>query len=267
MKWSIISITGSSLIAFGLYIGFDLVIRLDDFKVDKSEIVFNLPDWVSEKGQYEINNLLLLDDNQTIFDKNLTENIAKSYKDNPLLKDVVSVTKKFPNKIKVALSLRKPVAVVKCKGNLFLVDDEGVKLPAKYYDWPKKGDNCVHISIDKFEDFPKGGNQWKDRRILAGIDLLKFLKNNNAIALLDIREIDVSNVGKRYSNRKSDIVIWTKNGIKIKWGCSELCGEFDEILDEEKLRNLFSVAKATGKRFDGLEYVDVRWSKPVAKSK
>lgn len=267
LHWSIISSLAVLLVLWGSYKCIDSISKLDEFKINKEEISFAIPDWITDKGKHEINNLLLVYDGQTVFDKNLTEKIAKAYEDNPLFKRVVSVTRKFPNKIKVSLALRKPVATVKCKGKSYLVDSDSVKLPASYYNWPGTDENSVLITVDKLKDLPYSGKKWKDKRIHAGVDLLRFLKKNKAVKTLEINEIDVSNVGKRFATRKSEIIVWTKSGTKIKWGGAPLSGDLSELSDEEKLQNLFSVAKATGKKFDGLDYVDVRWFKPVAKSR
>lgn len=265
--WGASIFFGVGLVLCGLFKSFDMISKLEEFKVDKNEISFALPDWISDEGKHDINNLLLLDDKQTILDKNLTVNIAKAYENNPVFKRVVSVTKKFPNKIKVSLSLRKPIAIVKCKGKRFLIDSDNVKLPSKYYNWPNKSDSFVYIAVDKLVDIPLSGKSWQDERIIAGVDLAGFLEKNKAIEILNIKEIDVSRVGKNYGDRKSEVILWTKNNTKIKWGCSSLNEKLDELTDSEKLKNLFSVAKATGKNFSGLEYIDVRWTKPIAKSK
>ena len=241
------------------------MLKQDEFKISTRNISLILPDWISEQGKVRIHDLVLTQSNQNQFSKNLTENIASAYKQNPLYKNVVSVKREFPNKIKVALELRKPVAEIKSKGKIFLVDGSGVRLPAKYYKWPISNEHNAYILVKKLKDVPSSGKQWKDKRVLAGVDLVKFLIKNNADKLLAIESIDVSNVGKRFLTKKSDIILRTKSGTKIKWGCSTLCRELNELPDAEKLRNLYSVARIAGKDFTNMEYVDVRWTKPVGK--
>ena len=54
----------------------------------------------------------------------------------------------------------------------------------------------------------------------------------------------------------------------IKWGHTGLVNGSDEPSDEEKLKNLLSVASSArieDNDFAGLDYVDVRWEKPVGK--
>ncbi len=255
------------LLIYGLYIGFNVILKQDEFRINKKELSFTLPDWVSKEGKGQIRDLMLLQDGHSVFEKDLTRDIAGVYNKTPFFKRVVSVKRKFPNKINVALELRKPAAIVKSKSGDYLVDAEGVRLPDRYYTWPIPGERDVKILVDNMKDIPFSGKKWGDKRILAGVDLVKFLQLNNADKILEIAAIDVSNVGKRFITKKSDIILWTKNGTRIKWGCSKFCDEIDELSDAEKLRNLFSVAKQAGNKFVDMDYVDVRWIKPVGKSK
>ena len=109
------------------------------------------------------------------------------------------------------------------------------------------------------------GNTWNDNGIKAGVELLKFLRANNVHNIFKILAIDVSNVCKKRNTGKSDIILWTENNTQIRWGCSSLCNEPNELSDEEKLQNLLSIAKSEGTNLKRMDYVDVRWKKPVGK--
>ncbi|MGR3220552.1 MAG: cell division protein FtsQ/DivIB [Candidatus Anammoxibacter sp.] len=263
--WCGVTAIVSSLFIFGLYKGFGFMLKQEEFKITTRNVSLTLPGWISEQGKEKVYDLVLSQREQNQFSRNLTDNIASAYKQNPLYKRVVSVKREFPNKIKVALELRKPVAVIKSKRKRFLVDGSGVRLPAKYYNWPNSNEYSVNIVVNKLKDIPSNGKAWKDKRVLAGVDLVNFLRKNNADKLLAIESIDVSNVGKRFFTKKSDIILLTRSGTRIKWGCSTLCRELNELSDAEKLRNLYSVARIAGKDFLNMEYVDVRWTKPVGK--
>lgn len=244
-----------------LYLGLNALFKLDEFKIKQREISLAIPDWVSEKGKQEIKNISLLNKEYRIYDKHLTEKIATIYEQNPLFKGVSSITREFPNRINIRLELRKPIAAIKSKGQYFLIDSNAVRLPHEYYLWPTKNDQAIYILINKLYDIPPCGKRWDDKRILAGIELARFLRKNRADKLLEIEKIDVS----KAAARESDIVLWTKSGTKIKWGSSSLYAELNELSDAEKLKNLFSIAKVEGNKLKGLEYVDVRWDRPVGK--
>lgn len=264
--WQCIVIVFVVLVCIGsLYFGFNTLFNLDEFKIKKREISLAIPDWISEKGKQEIRNISLLNREYRIYDKHLTEKIASIYEQHPLFKSVDSVTREFPNRINIRLELRRPIAAIKCKANYFLIDSDAVRLPPEYYIWPTKNDHAVYILTNKLYAIPPCGKRWNDKAILAGIELVRFLKNNKADKILEIEEIDVSMVASRSAATGGDIILRTKSGTKIKWGSSSLYAGLNEPSDAEKLRNLFSVAKVEGTKLNGLEYIDVRWDRPVGK--
>jgi hypothetical protein len=97
------------------------------------------------------------------------------------------------------------------------------------------------------------------------MNLLNYLKHNGIHKLLKIASIDVSKISGSRKDGKIDVVLWTKNGAKIKWGYSASSGQVNEPSDYEKLQNLLSVAKEEGADLTNMEYVDVRWKTPLAK--
>jgi hypothetical protein len=66
---------------------------------------------------------------------------------------------------------------------------------------------------------------------------------------LKIASIDVSKISGSRKDGKIDVVLWTKNGAKIKWGYSASSGQVNESSDYET----------------DMEYIDVRWKTPLAK--
>lgn len=264
--WCCITVAASLTLAYGCYKGYNLLITQEEFTIRNGDVAFSAPDWISEHGREKINELLLTQGEQNLFRKELTSDIALAYKKNDLYKRVISVNREFPNKVRIALELRKPLATVEDKrGRVYIVDAGGGRLSDKYFNWPISDEHNVNIYAKKLGDIPHAGKTWNDKRVLAGVSLVQFLKRNNADKVLNIAKIDVSNVGRRFQTRQSDIVLWTKNGTRIKWGCSPLCKTVDELSDTEKLRNLYSVASAAGNDFADMEYVDVRWTKPVGR--
>ena len=61
------------------------------------------------------------------------------------------------------------------------------------------------------------------------------------------------------------VTLFMDGYFKIRWGCSPLCNEPNELSDEEKLQNLLSIAKSEGTNLKRMDYVDVRWKKPLGK--
>ncbi|MGR3293692.1 MAG: cell division protein FtsQ/DivIB [Candidatus Scalindua sp.] len=236
----------------------------DIFVVSPATFTFEPPDWATEEFAHEINNIHGLKDRYNIFEKDLTEKIVKVYEGSPLISKVNYVQRELPNRLRMKFELRRPVAIVKRKRKKYLVDKDCVRLPEKFYNYPEEGDP-IYIISRKTAKVPGYGEKWKDRSIEDGIDLLNYLKHNKIDKLLKIVSIDVSKIGDRHKDGKIGVVLWTKDGAKIKWGFSASSGQVNELSNYEKLQNLLSVAMEAGADLKNVEYVDVRWKTPLAK--
>ncbi|OQY99933.1 MAG: hypothetical protein B6D35_08145 [Candidatus Brocadia sp. UTAMX2] len=239
--------------------------ELNVFKVSPAAFSFQTPSWMNDHFTDSIKRVAALNDYYGMYENNLTQKIADIYGGVVLVKDVDSVKRVFPNKLAIKLLLRKPFACIKSRSNSYLVDEDGVLLPKEYYTLKDTAYDSLYIQSNKLTRLPLYGSEWDDKGIKAGIALVKFLRANNIHNLFKIVSVDVSNVCKRRSTSKSDIVLWTENNTQIRWGCSSLCNEQNELSDEEKLQNLLSIAKAEGTNLRLMEYVDVRWKKPSGK--
>lgn len=238
---------------------------LNIFKVSPASFSFHIPSWMNDHFPDDIKRIATLNDQYGMYENNLTRRIADIYERVVLVKNVDSVKRIFPNKLAIKLVLRKPVAIVKSRNSTYLVDHEGVLLPKEYYTLKNAEYDSPYIQSNKLARLPLYGTEWNDKGIKAGIELVKFLRANNIHTLFKIIAVDVSNVCKRRSTGKSDIILWTENNTQIRWGCSPLCNEQNELSNEEKLQNLLSIAKTEGTNLKLMEYVDVRWEKPSGK--
>lgn len=241
------------------------LLDLNFFKVSPATFSFQIPPWVTDRFSYDINHVAGLNEQYGMYENNLTQKIAAVYNDLSLINKVDSIKRVFPNKLNIKLVLRKPAALLKSGNNVYLVDDECVLLPKEYYQLSNTDYENPYIQSNKLERIPLFGSKWNDKRVIAGVELIKFLRANNIHNLFKILAVDVSNVCKRKTRDKSDIVLWTENNTQIRWGCSSLYKEPSELSDEEKLQNLLSIAKSEGTTLEKMEYVDVRWEKPVGK--
>lgn len=253
------------LIIWGLKKVWYSLTDLTVFKVSPSTFSFQTPPWVTDRFSEYIKNIKTLNERYNMYENDLTQKIAEVYGEIALIKKVDSIKKIFPNTLSITLVLRKPAAVIKSGKNTYLVDDECILLPKEYYLLPNAEYDSPYIRGNRFSKLPLYGNTWDDRGIKAGVNLIKFLKANNIHNIFKILVVDVSNVCKRRSTGKSDIILWTENNTQIRWGCSSFCNEQNELSDEEKLQNLLSVAKSEGTNLRQMEYIDVRWKKPVGK--
>jgi cell division septal protein FtsQ len=252
------------LTGWATYEGWKQLTILQDFSVQGVSLSVFPVDGVKPVLLKEVRNTKGLI-GRSLFEKNLTTKVANVLESNAMVLKVHSVKKVFPDKLSVELELRSPTTVLRKNGTFYLLDDEGVVLPVAYYSWPSDQGNTPYLQSVNIKRAPRPGERLDDSGIRAGIDLVKFLKDNDAHRRLGIKVVDVSNVGKGRTVGESDIVLWTNDGVAIKWGCSEQCQQVDELTNSEKLKNLYSVVKAERSKLTHMEYVDVRWKTPRGK--
>jgi hypothetical protein len=245
--------------------GWHCLINLDRFKVKPGTFSFDLPSWAKMELLDEIKKIPIIEEEHSIFERGLPEKIAEAYSKKPWVAKVHSVKKEFPNKIKIKFSLRKPFAVFKKGKSFYLLDGECIRLPEKYYYWPDGDPETFFIRSSKVSKAPAYWAKWDDTGIKTGVELVRFLRRNEAHKLLNIVIVDVSNIDAKNDSAESDIILITRKGTQIKWGRSSLCKTHGELSDIEKLQNLLSVARAEGRNLSRMEYVDVRWDVPQGK--
>ncbi len=235
------------------------------FLISPSTFSFETPDWATDEFINEINNIQGLQKKYNIFEKNLTRRIENAYESSPLISKVCYIERELPNRLNMKFELRKPVAIVKKRRNKYLVDKDSVRLPDKFYKYPEEGDDPIYIIGRNSVKVPGYGERWNDKSIVDGVNLLNYLNRNKVDKLLKITSIDVSKIGGKYKEGKTDVALWTKDGAKIKWGCPTSSDHVNELSNYEKLQNLLSVAMEEGADLNKMEYVDVRWKTPLAK--
>jgi hypothetical protein len=253
-----------SLMVLATYLGGRHLSALEDFRILEVDFTVFPTEGVKEELVRQVKDTRgILGKN--LFEKDITRKVAKDLEKNPWVLKVHSSRRVFPNKLQVKLELRRPEAVFKKKEEFYLLDAEGTILPEKFYSWPKGQRKTPYIESARVAEVPGPGKRLEDKGVLAGIELVMFLKKNNAHKLLGIKAVDVSNVGRGRPRGESDIVLRTEGDVAIKWGCPPLCQQAGELSDSEKLNNLLSVVKAEGPRLAQMEYVDVRWQTPRGK--
>ncbi len=264
LKFAFFVLIAFSVIWFGKFTWRHLT-NQNMFLVSPVTFSFEIPDWATDEFINEINNIQGLKKKYNIFEKDLTKRIEDAYENSPLISKVCYIERELPNRLNMEFELRRPVAIVKKKRNKYLTDKDCVRLPDKFYKYPEEGDDPIYIIARNSVKVPEYGEKWNDKSIIDGINLLNYLKHNKVDKLLKITSIDVSKIGGRRKDGKIDVALWTKDGAKIKWGCSTSSGHVNELSNYEKLQNLLSVAMEEGADLNKMEYVDVRWKTPLAK--
>ncbi len=235
------------------------------FLVSPATFSFEIPDWATDGFINEINSIQGLKKKYNIFEKDLTKRIVYAYENSPLVSRVCYVERELPNRLNMKMELRRPVAIVKKRRKEYLVDNDCVRLPDKFYKYPEAGDDPFYIIVRNSVKVPEYGKKWNDKSIIDGINLLNYLRHNKVDKLLKITSIDVSKIGGKHKKGQIDVALLTKDGARIKWGCPTSSEHVNELSNYEKLQNLLSVAMEEGAGLNKMEYVDVRWKTPLAK--
>jgi len=241
------------------------VTHLDMFMISPSTLSLQMPSWTQGAIEAEIRRAPGLQGRFSIFERGLTAKLAKAYESSPWVRRVHWLKKEFPNKISMSLEIRKPIGVVRQGSARYLIDGDGVRLPAEYYSLPAEQLAYPYVTTARSTLVPAPGQRWDDAAIQAGAELVQFLRRNEADTLVRITAIDVTGVGGRRRTGKSDIVLWTESGTRIRWGCPPSCGQPDELSYPHRLRNLLDVAANRNNDLSDLEYLDVRWTPPQGK--
>jgi len=139
----------------------------------------------------------------------------------------LKIHRKFPDTIEFIVTERKPLAwLIDKDKNQFAVDEENMVFELK-----SLTDNIPQIEIEK------------DSLRKDGILLLREIKSKKSDLYFDILKL---------YNIKDRFVILLKNNIKIFWG------EYTENSFNKKLYYLNKVMNDAAKRFNGIEYIDLK---------
>ncbi len=247
--------------------------KMEDFRVDPSTLVMQgLPEWVNPRIAEEIKKCSSLRGEISMFEPNVVERIAREYLKSPWICSIRYIKKEFPNRLSMQFELRRPVAIVKSNNRSYMLDAEGVVLTPELYQWPKdyplgQGKLPPPIIPDPTVTMPPFGTRCDDAGVQAGIDLLLFLLKYRVDKLVRIAAIDVANVGGRLSRKEPEIILWTEEQMRIKWGRPPGQADSGEVAPLDKLANLVAVLQNEDRQLHELDYADIRWDRAYVKFK
>lgn len=186
------------------------------------------------------------------------------------VKEVWSVEKVFPDRVKFSLVLRRPVAWISHNGSAYLADSEGVRLPVQRTsrgtglldeDSLRIGHLPVVTGVSRGTSLPRPGDKWKSQRVEEGICVAGYLLATPELLTGEagkIRSIDVSDV----TRRGRGVVLVTEDKKRIEWGRTRLSEKARLITDEQKLANLQLLLKGEPSLEDRSYYL--LWTTPTA---
>jgi len=247
----------------------EYLLSLEYFMMDKSSLVIdNRPWWMTEDAQGTILHMPDLPARFSLLEEGLAEKIMTSYEANPWVRAVHYVRKEYPDRIRVGLDLRVPVAFVRTDRLYYLADSEGVRLPGEY------GSDKGHLKMlpvivnyfDGLDSVPMPGKSWLKKDVRAGIAVARELYREGLLKRIGVRAIDVTNYKGRDDSTKSELCLYVDHGIRVDWGRSpddETPGELSCRYKTAALLTGLDRIKAAGTSLDQVESIDVRFETPA----
>jgi len=262
------------LVAFILVGGYLLVkemktfvCQLERFQVSPATLTFTaLPSRVTPKVQQQLAYIPDLPERFSILEPNLATRVAQAYERNPWVAEVRAVERHFPNRLTLALSLRRPVAAVRYRGSYYLADGEANRLPLRFRSWPQP-EYRLPIVTGALTEPPRSGAQWQDEAVRAGCAVAQLLKTHGFVRRLGVTVVDASNLGGRRRRGDPDIVLQTASRMRIFWGRSPLewqPGDGSQTVTR-KLLYLKRLAETQDPR--RLDYADIRYDRLLVKDR
>ncbi|MBI2931969.1 MAG: hypothetical protein HYY16_09980 [Planctomycetes bacterium] len=227
---------------------YNLLCAQPEYKVKAMASVRVAPAWSGEDSIVEMPADL------NLFDEGLVSRIGRVFEGNPWVKRVTAIERIFPDRVRVRLQVRRPHVAVRRAEGLFLLDDDGVVLPGTY---PSASACARSVEIVGSASVPpRPGERWESADIRAGVELVEMIARSASLRALDVRAVDVSNVGGRVDRRRPETALLTAVGCTIYWGRAPSSGRFGEPAPEEKLELLAAVVREYP-GLQGLSYVKI----------
>lgn len=233
-----IGVRGAMLIAaaiaamWGLHWTRERVGRMPRYRVYPARIRAKAPEWCAS----DLAAVQFKRDSYSIFDPALTREVAETYAQCPWVANVARIEKRFPNELRVELELRRPAAFVRLPGAHHAIDVRAIHLPLDYLRWD-------HASLPLPLVFgvksapPPPGTRWADRRVTAAASVLTTLACDPMV-LRHIYVIDVANLEGDVDPLRSEILLFTRQRVRINWGRPPDTRKFGEPAAHEKLARL-----------------------------
>lgn len=224
-------------------------------------VLKNPPAWASQqliKGVC-LSTGILSDD--FLLDESLSDKWAQNLTQNPWVKRLNLVRKRYDGRLEIDCQLRHPLASIRDGQDIYYVDAEGIVLPAL----PLVGaeGHVVRLQGVKVGSL-QVGTAVNTSDLLAGIQLLAMLRQvDQQMPMPDrlwgeLAVIDVSNFQGRLSQAESHLVLYTDNNTEIRWGAAVGQGRaWYEAPAKTKISNLYQSYKLYG-NLGEYEYVDLR---------
>ena len=270
-RHTLLRILVAALVAAGgwlaLAVARDKAVDISDFQVSPANLEFiSKPDWVRGPIERQLRNCGWTEEKVSLLDSQTPRKIWSWLSANPLVKEVKSVERQFPNRVRAKVELREPTAFILRGRYYYIVDGDGTRLPGKFASTAQAELELLLVVYVRSSP-PPAGKKWDDPAVVEAAKLARFLKNHqDLVDVAGITAIDSSNIGGRRTPRESELVLVTADHTKIFWGRGLGSGSVTELPAQQKIENLQKVIEQAGSLSDK-EYVDIRFADPVFRNR
>ncbi|MEN8151845.1 MAG: hypothetical protein ABFS86_18670 [Planctomycetota bacterium] len=216
------------------------VARHPAFIVDPAAAVARAPaEWLTGEDLVHMREASgLLGRRFSFFTPGLEGIFRRGYEGSPWVRRVTDVRLLYPNRVAVAVEVRKPVCGVPTANGrgMYLIDESGVRLPG-IRTGPPRGIGEPFLVLTGVTGLPPepgevwSGQVWEGAAVARDLTRLE----RSVLSILDLTSLDVSNVDGRIDKGESEITLVTKSGVRIEWGRSRHAryAEFGPDVDEK----------------------------------
>ena len=225
-------IAAAVVVLWGLHAAREQIGRLPRFRVYPARFRAKAPAWCAD----DLGAVRFARDSYSIFDPALTREVAAAYARCPWVADVARVEKRFPTELRVELELREPAAFVRLPDGCHAIDVHAIPLPLDYRRWDHAA-RPLPLVFGVRSDPPPPGTRWADRRVTAAACVLATLATDPSV-LQHIHVVDVANLEGDIDPLRSEILLYTRQRVRINWGRPPDTRKFGEPPARAKLVRL-----------------------------
>jgi len=193
--------------------------------------------WLPEDVKKEIENRVMHLKDLNLLSEGVLDKVEESLAATPWVKEVSSVEKVFPDKIRFNIVLRRPVAWVEYKGRKYLVDSDCFRLPSAKEEIPEISHLPLIRGMSGRTSIPEVNFKWESTRLKRGVyvatcllsEPVTFLTGSEKIRIIDLSDVRPGGRG---------VLLITDKNRSIEWGTTPLSGKVSMTTEEEKLAKL-----------------------------
>ena len=183
------------------------------------------PRWASKELIEEICLSSGIKRDDFLLDEDLTGKWARNLSQNPWVKRIKQVRKRYNGQVDIDCELREPVAAVYKSDRMSYVDAAGVVLPAA-----KLVDDYCHVV--RLQDglniraLPEPGQTIRSKAMIAGLEVLNVIRRMDEDLATDdplwpeLAVLDVSNFEGQVNPAVSHLTMYTRNETEVRWGAA-----------------------------------------------